>query len=244
MKNHRVSTDERYFERLTRNQRIQHVIMMTSFFLLVATGFPVLFPEGWASSGIITILGGFTMRSALHRVGAIALIGVCVYHALHALFTRRGREELMAFMPNWKDLHDAIGMMKFYFGFSRNTPRFDRYNFIEKFEYLALGWGSALMIGTGFLMWFEERAMLVLPKWALDITGIVHSYEALLAFLAIIVWHFYHVHFKPGVFPMSRIWLDGKISEHEMKEDHPIEYERIIRKTLAADEPAETGAKR
>ena len=244
MKDQRASTDERYFERLTRNQRVQHIIMMTSFFLLVATGFPVLFPEGWASPGIVAVLGGFTMRSALHRVGAIVLIGVCVYHALHAMFTRRGREDFMAFMPNWKDLHDAIGMMKFYFGFSRNTPRFDRYNFIEKFEYLALGWGSALMIGTGFLMWFEEQAMVVLPKWALDITGIVHSYEALLAFLAIIVWHFYHVHFKPGVFPMSRIWLDGKISEHEMMEDHPIEYERIMRKTLGVDEPVETGAER
>ena len=244
MSNQYASTNKRYFERLTLNQRIQHVIMMTSFFLLVATGLPVLFHQASASPAVIAFFGGFAMRSALHRVGAITLIGVCIYHVFHALFTRRGHEDFMAFMPNWKDLLDAIGMMKFYFGFSRNTPRFDRYNFIEKFEYLALGWGSVVMIITGFILWFEEQAMLVLPKWALDVAAVVHGYEAMLAFLAIIVWHFYHVHFKPGVFPMSRIWLDGKISEHEMKEDHPIEHERIIRKTLAANEPVETGAER
>ncbi len=244
MSNPYGSKNERYFERLTLNQRIQHVIMMSSFFLLVATGLPVLFPKTSAASGMIAFFGGFAMRSLLHHSAAVVLIGVCIYHVLHAMFTRRGHEDFMAFMPNWKDLLDAIGMLKFYFGLSPNIPRFDRYNFIEKFEYLALGWGSAVMIITGFILWHEEQAMIILPKWALDVAVVVHGYEAMLAFLAIIVWHFYHVHFKPGVFPMSRIWIDGKISEHEMKEEHPIEYERILRKELEANEYSQTGAKR
>jgi len=229
MNNHRASTDERYFERLTRNQRIQHVIMMSSFFLLVATGLPVLFPKAPGSSAMITFLGGFAMRSALHRAGAVILIGVCSYHVLHILFTRRGHEEFMAFMPNWKDLHDTIGMMKYYFGFAPNTPRFDRYNFIEKFEYLAVGWGSVVMIGTGALLWAPHLSLAFLPKWMMDVTLIVHSWEAILAFLAIIIWHMYNVHMNPSIFPMSRVWLTGKISRHELRENHPLEYERMLR---------------
>lgn len=109
------------------------------------------------------------------------------------------------------------------------VPKFDRFNFIEKFEYLALAWGSVVMIVTGFALWFQDQAMVVLPKWTLDIAKVIHSYEALLAFLAIIIWHFYHVHLNPEVFPMSRVWLSGEISEHEMKTLHPLEYERIMK---------------
>jgi cytochrome b subunit of formate dehydrogenase len=97
------------------------------------------------------------------------------------------------------------------------------------------------MIVTGLVLWFEEQAMMIRPKWSLDIARVVHSYEAVLAFLAIIIWHFYHVHLNPEVFPMSRIWLDGKISEHDMKEHHPLEYERIT--GSAEEELAEIGVK-
>ena len=96
-------------------------------------------------------------------------------------------------------------MLKFYVGLSPNTPQFDRFNFIEKFEYLALAWGSVVMIATGLVLWFQDQAMVMLPKWTLDVAKVIHSYEALLAFLAIIIWHFYHVHLNPEVFPMSRV---------------------------------------
>lgn len=80
--------------------------------------------------------------------------------------------------------------------------------------------------------------MILVPKWAVDVAQIVHSYEALLAFLAILIWHLYHVHLNPEVFPMSRVWLTGKISEQELKEHHPLEYERLKSKRNAEDEDA------
>jgi len=107
-------------------------------------------------------------------------------------------------------------------------PRFGRYNFIEKFEYLAVGWGSVIMIGTGVLLWAPHVSLMFLPKWVMDIAFAVHSWEAILAFLAIIVWHMYNVHVNPAVFPMSRVWLTGRISLHELRENHPLEYERLI----------------
>lgn len=237
-----AAKEERYFERLTLNQRVQHIILIMSFSLLVITGLPLRYSGSAASSEIISFLGGFGMRSILHRVAAIILIGITGYHTLFTLFTRIGLLEFMAFMPEKKDIHDLIHMLKFYVGLAPDKPKFDRYNYIEKFEYLALGWGSIVMIFTGLLLWFEDEAMLVLPKWTLDIARVVHSYEALLAFLAIIIWHFYNVHLNPEVFPMSRVWLDGKISEHQMKEHHALEYDIMKRRSRAdrrAEKPAE-----
>jgi cytochrome b subunit of formate dehydrogenase len=145
------------------------------------------------------------------------------------VLTRQGRAELKALLPNFKDGFDALQMLKFYIGMAPTLPRFDRFNFIEKFEYLALAWGSVVMIVSGLALWFQDQSMMLLPKWALDIAKVIHSYEAVLAFLAIIIWHFYHVHLNPEVFPMSRVWLDGEISEHELKTLHPLEYERIMK---------------
>lgn len=220
---------ERYFKRMTLNQCIQHITLMTSFFTLVITGFPVSYPSSPAASGVVYLLGGFTVRSTLHRVAAVVLISLTIYHIFYMILTSHGRSELRALMPTLKDPLDALQMLKFYVGLAPEVPKFDRFNFIEKFEYLALAWGSVVMIVTGFALWFQNQAMIVLPKWTLDVAKVVHSYEALLAFLAIIIWHFYHVHLNPEVFPMSRVWLDGKISEHELKTLHPLEYERIMR---------------
>ncbi len=224
-----TASQERRFKRMTLNQRIQHIIMMTSFFSLVITGFPVTFPDSPISGTIVNLLGGFTMRSALHRLAAVVLILLSIYHTCYIVLTRQGRSELKALLPNFKDGFDAFQMLKFYIGMAPTQPKFDRFNFIEKFEYLALAWGSVVMIVTGLALWFQDQSMMILPKWALDIAKVIHSYEAVLAFLAIIIWHFYHVHLNPEVFPMSRVWLDGEISEHELKTLHPLEYERIMK---------------
>jgi len=187
--------EEKYYERWTLAQRVQHIVLIVSFMTLVVTGLPVRY--------------------------------LTVFHLGYIMLSRRGQSELLALIPGKQDLLDMFGMLRFYVGLEKHKPRFDRYNFIEKFEYLALAWGTVVMVATGFILWFEEQAMLILPKWALDVATVVHSWEAVLAFLAIVVWHLYHVHLNPEVFPMSRIWLDGKISETELKEHHPLEYERI-----------------
>ncbi|HSA96299.1 MAG TPA: hypothetical protein VLJ16_09620, partial [Acidobacteriota bacterium] len=103
-----------------------------------------------------------------------------------------------------------------------------RYNFIEKLEYLAVAWGSLVMIVSGFFMWNVELSLRIFPLWVHDIFVIAHGYEAMLAFLAIIIWHMYNVHLNPEVFPMSKVWLNGKITGHELKTLHPLEYRKIL----------------
>lgn len=217
----------RCYVRWTLNQRIQHMALIISFTTLVVTGLPIRYHEAGLAEAAVRVMGGMTMRGYIHRGAAVVLILLAIYHIGYVIFSHRGRREILAIMPGIKDLKDSIGMVLFYTGIAKQKPLFDRYNFIEKFEYLALAWGSVVMIVTGAMLWFEEQTMIIVPKWAVDVAQIVHSYEALLAFLAILIWHLYHVHLNPEVFPMSRIWLTGKITEQELKEHHPLEYERI-----------------
>ena len=85
------------------------------------------------------------------------------------------------------------------------------------------------MSATGFLLWFENTALRFIPKWGLDVATVVHYYEAWLAALAIGVWHFYWVIFNPKFYPMSLVWLNGRMSEEAMAEEHPLELDELLR---------------
>jgi len=211
------------FERLTLNQRIQHWLLIVSFTTLLVSGLPLTSPTSAISRGVITFLGGMGARAVIHRAAAIGLVAICCYHLLYVLFSRRGHREFRQLIPGVQDAKDVVQMLKFYFGLTPVGARFGRYNFIEKFEYLSVGWGSVIMIGTGVLLWAPHLSLMFFPKWLMDVAFALHSWEAILAFLAIIVWHMYNVHFNPPVFPMSRVWLTGKIGLHELRENHPLE---------------------
>jgi formate dehydrogenase subunit gamma len=107
---------------------------------------------------------------------------------------------------------------------------------IQKFEYLAVVWGSVVMIWTGFFMWQVELAMQLFPEYVFDVFVAIHGYEAILAFLAIIIWHMYNVHLSPPVFPMSRVWLTVRSTARNLMEKHSLEYEELRRK-LCDGEP-------
>ncbi len=217
----------RYHQRFTLNERIQHLLLMISIFTLIATGMPVRFHNVPTAELVVQWIGGNPIRATLHRLGALLLISLAFYHLLYLLFTPRGREQFRALLPTRKDLSDLGQMLKYYLGIDRKKPPFGRFNYIEKFEYWAVVWGVAIMGLTGLMLWRPEISMLIFPKWALDVARVIHSYEALLAFISIIFWHFYNVHFNPAVFPMSTTWIDGLISEERLKEEHLLEYEQV-----------------
>jgi len=121
-------------------------------------------------------------------------------------------------------------VFRFYVGRTHHRPRFGRFSYIEKSEYWALVWGTVVMAGTGVIMWFQDPFIAMLSKLGWDVARTVHVYEAVLATLAIIVWHLYFVIFNPDVYPMNLAWLKGTISEEEMAEEHPLELEELRRK--------------
>jgi cytochrome b subunit of formate dehydrogenase len=96
------------------------------------------------------------------------------------------------------------------------------------------------MIVTGAILWRPEWFLDWTPTWTFEVCRVVHGFEATLAFLAIIIWHMYHVHLRPGVFPMSRVWLDGKITRGELRHHHPREYLDILERRREAAKRGES----
>ena len=130
-------------------------------------------------------------------------------------------------------------MLKYNLGLAPDKPAFGRFCYIEKAEYWAMAWGTMLMAATGAILWFENASMGHFTKLGFDIARTVHFYEATLATLAIIVWHFYFVVFNPDVYPMNLAWLTGRMSEGEMMEEHPLQLEEMKATERAEADPDE-----
>jgi cytochrome b subunit of formate dehydrogenase len=146
---------------------------------------------------------------------------------LYLAFSKEGRGYFKDMLPGLQDAKDFLQNMSYYLQRGKK-PLFDRFNYKEKLEYWT-GWiGNIIITVTGFFLWFQE----FFPKFIFDLSILIHTMEAILASSAIMVWHFYEVHLKPGKFPMSNVWLDGKISEHELEEEHPLQYEKVKEQTI------------
>jgi formate dehydrogenase subunit gamma len=222
--------DDEIFLRMNLAERVQHILLIVSFSVLTATGLPLMFYELRIFKSIFGFAKAFYVRGILHRVAAVVLIVDIVIHLGYTILTRRGRDNFKEMMPGLKDAVDALALFGYNVGLSgwlyrkgflkaffdrhpfwrfAKPPEYGRYNFIEKLEYLAVGWGSFVMIISGFFMWNVGLSLKLFPLWVHDIFVIAHGYEAMLAFLAIIIWHMYNVHLNPEVFPMSKIWING-----------------------------------
>jgi cytochrome b subunit of formate dehydrogenase len=240
--------DDEIFLRMNLAERIQHYLLISTFFLLMITGLPLFFYEFKAFKWFFPTEQVFYVRGIIHRVAAVVLIINLVWHIFYATCTARGRNNFKEMIPKFRDVKDAFELFWHNVGFTRllyrlgifkkffethpywlfkDQPLFGRYNFIEKFEYWAVGWGSVVMIVSGFFMWNVELSLRLFPLWVHDVIVMAHGYEALLAFLAVIIWHMYNVHLNPEVFPMSKIWLNGKITGKELRLLHPLEYRKI-----------------
>jgi cytochrome b subunit of formate dehydrogenase len=217
----------REFQRFSLNVRLQHAVMAISVIFLILTGLPLKFSDLAISKAIINFFGGPDVSPIVHRVAASFLIFVGLWHLAYIALTREGRAHFMLLLPRPQDARDAWQQINYFLGRTDERPRFDKFSYVEKFDYWAVYWGMVIMIGSGTVLWFTNQFLKVFPKWFTDIAKEAHSDEALLATLAIVIWHFYNVHFNPHKFPMNPTFITGRISEQEMIEEHPLEYERI-----------------
>lgn len=215
---------ERYFIRMNLSERIQHMIFVVCFVVLVITGFMIKIPEEivgkFGDVGEIV----FNYRSMLHRIAGTIMILVSLYHVYYLLFKSAGRRLLADMFPRVKDMTDVIKNIRYYLGLEDIPPEFDRFCYKHKLEYGALFAGTTLMATTGILLWTEY----LWNKFILDIATLVHGMEAILACLAIMVWHLYEVHLRPHKFPIDNMWITGVINEEEMKEEYPLHYKKIM----------------
>jgi len=209
--------------RLTRNQRIQHLLLLGSFIVLVTTGFALKYPHSFWAEPIVQWEKNFPLRGWLHRLAGVVLIGVSVYHVVFMCIRRDGRRWVLDMLPRVRDAREAVQAVGHNLGYRFVPPHYARFNYVEKAEYWALVWGTVIMAITGILLWAHNwvLAHLPYPISLLDITTAVHFYEAILATFAILIWHFYAVIFDPDVYPVNWAVLTGRGPEHEVRQEEP-----------------------
>lgn len=216
----RVRATARPVLRMSASQRWQHFVLAASFIILALTGFALRFPE----SRLARILGSSEpLRRWIHRIAGLVLLAVGAYHIIYLLTTRDGRRLVKDLFPVKKDLADLWGAVLYLTGRRKERPKIGRFGYAEKMEYWAVIWGTIIMGVTGLMIWLKLDVTRFLPRWAIEVATTIHYYEAILACLAIVVWHFYHVIFDPDVYPLNTACVDGKISEEFQRHEHPLE---------------------
>lgn len=219
--------------RLSFNQRVQHWLLLTSFIVLVLSGFALQYPDSWLAAW----LGGSEyLRRIVHRVAAVIMLTAGTYHIAYLFLAREGRLWAKDMLVRGKDFKDVIGNFAYYLGASKVRPKIARFGYAEKAEYWAVVWGTIVMGLTGLMIWFKLGIFAFLPRWAIDVALAVHFYEAVLATLAIIVWHFYHVIFDPDVYPVNFAFWDGRMSEDLYRHEHELAYEETKQEAAGNEE--------
>lgn len=210
-----------------------HMIIIASFLLLAATGLPIKFHfTGWARD-LAFLFGGIDMARSLHRLAAIVTFGYAFVHAGHIVKRTLIKKEYgllwgwRSMVPRPEDFAD-LGRNVRYFLYLGPRPVMGRWTYWEKFDYFAVFWGVVIIGLSGLVLWFPGFFTLFLPGWALNAAFVIHSDEALLATGFIFVFHFFHTHLRPEVFPMDPVIFTGSMPLEQFKEERPREYRRLV----------------
>jgi formate dehydrogenase gamma subunit len=226
----RLRMTERPVLRMTTSQRWQHFVLAASFIVLAITGFALKFPDSWLAK----LLGSSEpFRRWSHRIAGVALLLIGLYHLIYLLATRDGRRLLADLFPVKKDALDVLQAIRYLTGLSPLKPAIGRFGYAEKMEYWAVVWGTIIMGVTGLAIWFKIEVTQHLPRWVVAVATTIHYYEAVLACLSILIWHFYHVIFDPEIYPLNTTCLDGRISEEFQTHEHPLEPETSLRRVAS-----------
>ncbi len=218
-----MTTEQKTYLRFDLSQRVEHVLLFLSFTVLAITGLAQKFPLNPVSVFIVDLLGGVETARIIHRFAAV-LFGVeSLYHFVVAGYKLYVQGKKATMVPGVRDVKEAIQLFLFNLGIGKKRPKMGRYNFMEKAEYWALIWGLILMGGTGLMLWNPIATAKVLPGVVIPAAKVAHGLEAILAVLAILLWHFYNVHIKHWNWSMIR----GTLTRHQMEEEHLEELEEI-----------------
>jgi cytochrome b subunit of formate dehydrogenase len=216
-----------YIKRFGPSRIVEHWLNALVFVILVLTGLSQKFHDAGLSQLIIGVLGGIDSVRVIHRITGVGLATLTLLHIISATYGVLFRRWQPTMVIGKKDFTDVIENLKYYFGLTDHPARCDRYDYKQKFEYWGVVVGGILMTMTGLTLWFPTIVARFLPGGAIPVAKALHTNEALLAFLVIVIWHIYNSIFSPEVFPMDTAIFTGKISRDRMVHEHPVELARM-----------------
>jgi cytochrome b subunit of formate dehydrogenase len=196
--------------RMNAIERRQHGLLTVTFMILAYSGFSLKYPDTWFAYPFQVTSEG--LRRGFHRWTALLFTLNGLWHIFYMLGTKRGRFILRRHLsPRLSDLGDTLQIFAFNVGLKKAKPVLHYPTFVERSEYWAMAWGSVVMIATGSFLAFNDWALKYCPLWFSNLATLVHFYEAVLACLALFVWHCYWVIYDPDTYPMNWSWLIGRL---------------------------------
>jgi cytochrome b subunit of formate dehydrogenase len=227
----RPKSQDLVYQRFNTHYLAQHLMLIISLILLTLSSvflWGLRYPGAAWAAALSGALGGPDFWRLIHRGGALLLILVSVYHLMYSLVHPEGRRDFKLMIPNAGDFRSFGRNIAWFLGRKKERPRFGRFTYFEKFDYWAVFWGCVIMIGSGLVLWFPQVVRMVFPSAGavvMEAFKEAHAHEAVLAVLAIFVWHLYNVHLRPDRFPGTLFWMHGKMSRRDMEQEHPLELE-------------------
>lgn len=228
------------FKRFSATQRFEHMVLIVTFSGLALTGLPQSYVTVEWVRTLIGVMGGIESIRMIHRILATILMAECIYHGGVLSYKAYVLGKRATMMVGFRDLRDALHWVLFNLGLRREHPYMPRYNFGEKVEYLAVVWGTVIMVITGFMMWNPIAVSSVLPGEFIPAARAAHAGEALLAVLSIVIWHMWNVHIRR----FNRSMFTGNLPRDAMEEEHAEELAAVERGETSITNPPEVIAKR
>ncbi len=210
-------------KRFDVHQRLQHLLLLTSFIFLAVTGLPLLYRYTDTGMAMINAMGGIEAVRGIHRLSSFVMIFAGIYHITWALVKRP-----TGMIPRKKDFQDFIADLKFVLGKASDVPKYHKFNYVQKFEYWGAFWGMVIMILTGLVLSYPEYFSISGDFFAA--VRVAHWEESILAVVFIASWHMYFSHLRRTYFPANKSIFTGYIEPEKAKEEHPLWVEEVVKR--------------
>jgi formate dehydrogenase subunit gamma len=208
--------ENKRYRRFSPAQRLEHLVLLVVFGGLALTGLLQRYTAHEEVRWVIERMGGIENLRIVHRVFAISLMVVVLYHLLTISYKLYVLGKPASLVPRRRDFKDAWDWVCYNLRLKANPPRMPYYNFSEKLDYWVIGTSMLLMTLTGLVMWKPSAATDVLPGQLVPAARVIHSEEALLIVLFVLIWHLYGTLIKE--FNLS-IWI-GTLGHKQMQRQH------------------------
>ncbi len=211
---------------------IQHFLTFATFLILASTGLTLHFADLWWAPIVMKLFGGPDASRIIHRVAAIIMVLASVYHLITIIggtiqkIIKKQFDIKRTQLPLLKDVKDLIHDIKYFVGREQNRPKMEKFMYKQKLHYLAILWGTFVLITAGSTLLFPEMVATFLPnpQFFQDFARLMHADEAIMAITVVVFWHWSNVHLVPGRFPLQWSFITGKITREHQIEEHFLEY--------------------